>query len=208
MKNTSIPPKLFLFYLLLGNIILFTACQNRFEDIKLKTETEIIVPAAHAVYTLGDLFYGLDDSDSTDLSLNNGIFYSLSDTLKLESSSFNFECEELDVIFRTTNIMPFQVDLELFPFDTLTNSITGDRLFVTMVEAAPFNDKELNLSNAVQGDQHLILNSDELNVLQNSNGFLVKASFVWPYEDVSTTIVADFYNFYAFELKVLLHIKI
>lgn len=32
--------------------------------------------------------------------------------------------------------MPFQVDLVVTPFDTVTSTVTGESLFVTLVEAA------------------------------------------------------------------------
>lgn len=191
-----------------GNLILLIfivfniSCISKYKDLTLNTKTRLVVPIAYGEYTLGDLFYNVNEPDN--LVLNRGVFHQITDTIPFNNSSLFEKIKDADLIFRANNIMPFQVDMVLIPFDTLSNSFIGDELFITIVEAAAYNESSLSLISIVS-EQILLLEADQIELLKKSNALLIDAKFIWPYEKVETSIIDDFYELNAFNIKMILN---
>ena len=180
------------------------SCISRYNDLDYQTETEIVFPVLRGTYTLGDLFYGFDEV--TDITLEPGIFFSFSDTIPFELSLQNNWMKHVELIFRSVNIMPFQVDLVVTPFDSVTSTVTGEPLFVTLVEAAWVESDGLSLQ-PVNSENTMIIKDIVLNELIFSNSIILDLNFIWPYEKISTTMFDDYSSMYAFQLLMILKIK-
>lgn len=186
-------------------LFLTTSCISKYQDFTIKTETKLVAPLAFGEYKLGDLFYDLEDAD--ELVLNTGTFFQINDTIPYNNSTFSKKIDSAELKFRANNIMPFQVDLQIIPFDTISKNRTGDALYITIVEAAEYEESVFSL-NSVQTEYSLLLNDDLIEIMKQSNGLLIDAVFIWPYEKVLTSIIDDLYEFEAFNLKVILEVNI
>lgn len=181
--------------------VLSFSCISRYNDIDYQTDTEIVFPFLRGTYTLGDLFYGLEDYG--ELPLEPGIFFSFSDTIPFELSLHNQLMKHIELIFRSANVMPFQVDLVVTPFDTVTSMVTGEPLYVTLLEAAWVEFDGLSLQ-PVNSENTLIVNDIVFEELKNSNSIILDLNFIWPYEKITTTMFQDYSNRYAFQLLLIL----
>ena len=197
MKQRSF---VFLFFM-----VFITSCIGIYQDLALNTRTQLVMPIAFGVYTLGDLFYDIDEPNN--LVIETGVFHQITDTIPFNNSLFFSKIENAELTFRVSNIMPFQVDLVITPFDTISNTIVGNELYITIVEATEYNESSLSLY-SINSEQILILDADQIEVLKKSNGLLIEAAFIWPYEKVVTSIIDDFFELNAFNIKLILNAKL
>lgn len=197
MKRKSF---VFLFF-----IVFIVSCIGKYQGLILDTKPQLIMPIAFGQYSLADLFYGIDEPNN--LVIETGVFHQITDTIPFNNSLFFSKIENAELIFRVNNIMPFQVDLVITPFDTISNSKVGNELYVTIVEASAYNESSLSLYPIVS-EHSLFINADQIEVLKNSNGLLIEAVFIWPYEKVVTSIIDDFFDLDAFNIKLILNAQL
>lgn len=165
----------------------------------------MVVPLAFGEYTLGDLFYGIEEPK--ELNINTGAFFHIVDTIPFQNPALIKNIDVADLIFRANNLMPFQVDLKIIPFDTLSNSSVGDVIYITIVEAAEYNENALSL-NPVLSEYTLTLDEGLMETMKLANGLLLDATFIWPYENVVTSIIDNLYEMNAFNIKIIVNVSI
>lgn len=193
--------RILLFFLL---IILSFSCINKYRDFEIKSSTELLVPLAFGEYTLGDLFYGIEEPK--ELNIDTGSFYHIDDTIAFQNPAIMQNIDVNGLTFRSNNLMPFQVDLKIIPFDTLSNSQIGDAIYITIVEAAEYNESALSLD-PVLSVYTLTFDENLKERMSRSNALLVDATFVWPYEKVVTSIIDNLYDLYAFNIKIIVNVS-
>ncbi|MDA3930289.1 MAG: hypothetical protein PF541_15170 [Prolixibacteraceae bacterium] len=135
--------------------------------------------------------------------LLNGVFFNFTDTIPLDNSNLNELIETAEVIFRANNSIPLQVDLHVFPFDTLTATKTGEELYVTILDAAQIDDFG-NVTDTTFSENSLFLSGDALDAISAANSLLLNVAFMSPNNGESP---AKLKNEYGFDLKMILDIK-
>jgi hypothetical protein len=111
--------------------------------------------------------------------LVKGSFFNFCDTLKITTGHTLDFVKRAVLIFRTKNRIPLQVNLSVTPFDTVSGSVIGNELFVTLLEAAQ-TDELGNVTALAEAENEMIVEGDNLIHLKNSNSLLIKASFISP----------------------------
>lgn len=182
---------LFIFLILLLN----GGCVQKYFDFTLETDAIFQIPFVHGSYLMNDVF---EDFDGV-ASVNTGKFYEFTDTLAISDSSLFNQVESLEIIFTATNFIPFQVDLMVTFFDSISN--TNLKYYnLTVVEPAILHD-QLGISIPTSGSSHFIVDKDLLVTLEEANALIVSAEFIWPYEAISAELEKDWK---AFDLNVIL----
>lgn len=178
----------------------FSSCITKYSSVELETNIPVTIPFAYGSYTLGDLFYNLDDT----VVVKTGQFYELNDTISVSNeSSMVTRAKNVEIIFRSINYMPFQVDLEVASFDSLTYQ-TGNKIQLKLIEAAVINT-ELEVAIPVNYESSVLLDDKTLAQLKDANSLLIKAKFIWPYESVSAPIIDEMA---AFDLDIFIKVEL
>ena len=188
--------KIFLYFLLM----LLTACFPAKKEIVFDTETQIGFPFLRGTYKLGDLFE--DYKNQTSISIDPGVFHSVTDTIPYKQPKISKLFNNIELVFRTTNVMPFDVNLILSPFDSTNNTNIGDPLYFTVVEAAPTDFDQLSL-NAVTSNDTLFINSELNEQLKQANSLILDLEFIWPYEKITTEMFDNYSEMFAFSVTVI-----
>lgn len=191
-------------FIILITFFFCTACNSSIKEIELNTEAEFGFPFLKGSYQLGDLFQ--DFEETTSLTIKPGVFHSISDTIPFTSPNLNFIFDSIELIFRTSNVMPFQVDLSLTPFDTISGQIIGEPIYITVVEAAWVEFDGLSL-NPVYSENTLTLNKKLTEQLEQSNSLILDLDFIWPYEKITTNMIENYKQMFAFQLLVIMIIN-
>lgn len=131
-----------------------------------------------------------------------GSFFNYYDTLFLATGSILKNVKRAEMIFRTKNTMPMQINLTLTPFDTLTNTVIGDEIFARILDAAQ-TDEFGNVIAETVAENKLIIEGEDLNNLRNSNALLMKASLMSP-SDGEKPAKLKFKD--GFDLKIILNV--
>ncbi|HPR32796.1 MAG TPA: hypothetical protein PLK12_11900 [Prolixibacteraceae bacterium] len=134
--------------------------------------------------------------------LLKGMFFEYVDTLAVSFGSLTETVEKASLIFRTRNEIPLQVNLDITPFDTLSGTVTGEIMHVTLLDAAP-TDELGNVTGISEAENSLVLTGQELNPLRTANALLVRAAFLSP--DEGTKPAKLKYDL-GFDLKVILDV--
>jgi hypothetical protein len=175
---------------------------SKYTDFETKTETEFVVPLAYGAFVLGDLFFDLDEP--LEFKLKPGEFHAVSDTIPFTAPSFTPLAEDIRLVFRAGNVLPFRVDLELIPIDTMNFNHTGDVLFSTVVEAAYF-DEVNDVIIPVTSEHSLNIGLALQEKLNKTNGLILDLKFVWPHDTVNVSIIDQLF---AFDLKVFVEVDL
>ncbi|MDA3931087.1 MAG: hypothetical protein PF541_19220 [Prolixibacteraceae bacterium] len=179
---------------------LLYSCIGRYGDFELETDSEFIAPFAFGSYSLGDLFYEFEDT----VNVSTGQFFQLSDTIPLNEISLLDQFNEVEILFQSTNLMPFQVDLDLTPFDSIQGVLNNNSIHLTIVEAAT-TDNQLSLLIPTYWENTIYVNQDLLNSIRLANSLLIEVTFIWPYESVSVKLNDELK---AFDLAIILKINL
>ena len=177
---------------------IFPSCFKKYQDFDIKAETELIAPFASASYHPDDLLYDLEFP----YQINTGTFFSICDTVPYHFSLLSEEISQVEITFRSMNLMPFRVDFSLLPIDTLSGIITGDTLYATMVDAAIYDPLD-NDPDSVYTENSLLVDSESIEEINTSNGLVMEAIFIWPYESVTLDSLDDQL---VFELQVIMDV--
>ncbi|MBN2263764.1 MAG: hypothetical protein JW735_12665 [Prolixibacteraceae bacterium] len=188
--------KIFLYTL----ILLLSACVQAKKEIVFDTETQIGFPFLRGSYKLGDLFE--DYKNQTSINIDPGVFHSVTDTIPFNKPKISKLFNNIELIFRTTNVMPFEVNLILSPFDSTNNTSIGEPLFLKVVEAAPANFDQLSLT-AVTSEDTLFINAEINEQLKQANSLILDLEFIWPYEKITTEMFDNYSEMFAFSVTVI-----
>ena len=188
--------KIFLYAL----IMLLAACFPAKKEIVFDTETQIGFPFLRGSYKLGDLFE--DYKNQTSIHIDHGVFYSVSDTIPINKSKISALFNDIELIFKTTNVMPFEGNLVLSPFDSINSTYIGETLYFTVVEAAPTDFDQLSL-NPVTFENTLFINSEINEQLKQANSLILDLEFIWPHEEITTEMFDNYSEMFAFSVSVI-----
>lgn len=180
------------------------SCKIQPEELGIKTEAEIVIPFFQGSFTLGNLFYDIEQSN--ELSLETGVFYTLSSNVPFDLPDGSLFTKEVELVFNATNLMPFQLDMSITPFDSINNENTAEPIITTLVEAAWVETDGLSIE-AVMSENSLVFDQEIFQQLEASNSLLIELYFIWPYESITTSMIDDYYSMYAFRLVATLKIK-
>ncbi len=131
-----------------------------------------------------------------------GSFFDYYDTLMLATGNILKNVKSAEMIFRTRNEMPMQINLILTPFDTLTKTVIGDEIFARILDAA-LTDDFGNVTAETVAENKLIIEGEDLDNLRKANALLLKASLMSP-SDGAKPAKLKFKD--GFDLKIILNV--
>lgn len=135
--------------------------------------------------------------------LLSGEFFNFSDTIALQASKFDQLIETAEITFQTNNTIPIQIDLTVTPYDSFSKKITGDELFVTILEAAKV-DEFGNVLEATHAENRLMIDSKAINSIKIANSLIINALFISPKDGKSP---AKLKSEYGFDLNMILDVN-
>ncbi|MFA9388611.1 MAG: hypothetical protein ACERKD_02305 [Prolixibacteraceae bacterium] len=131
--------------------------------------------------------------------LLSGVFFNYTDTIFIANSNLDQLIESAELIFETNNSIPMQIDLSLTPFDTIQGVVTGEELYVTLLDAAEV-DEFGNVLNATHARNSMMLSPEALHSIVLSNSLLLHVSFLSPNDGTSPAMLK---NEYGFDVRVV-----
>lgn len=177
--------------------VISSSCLSRFRDIEINSRAEFEFPMIKGEYDLGDLFYNYDGV----VVVDSGMFFNIIDTINDVSTSYDGLFDSMEIVFLSTNFIPFRIDMEFILLDSLEFI---ESYSIVLVESA-FINEQLQIAMPVRNESSFVLDSTFIRHVDDWNRMVIHAKFIWPHE----TVAAKFDDeMKAFDLQVNLVVKL
>jgi hypothetical protein len=215
-RKNSIFSKKYLIPLLIFTSIILTSCDidelNGVEDVKVRTETRIVLPLAYGTIEFQTLINYISPNDSTFPIDDLGFLSFPPDITEFQyPENFAFQGSMLNVIshlelrIETENRLPLGISIELTFADSITNKEYGDPINCNLLKPAII-DQDGKVTQSTHNVETVILDNKSILEYQKSNMILAIFKFFLP-ETNNETISVNQKDFLSLNVGVVVQAK-